>query len=133
MATILLVEDDVAVRKVLRHMLANLGHEVLEAGSAPEALDLAASYEPAIDVLITDVVMPQTNCDRFVDQLLESRSELKVIYISGYAEDMLERYGVEQSRPNFIQKPFSAEKLAEKIREVLGEGQRRRAGSCDWT
>ncbi len=133
MATILLVEDDVAVRKVLRHMLANLGHQVLEAGSAPEALNLAASYEPAIDVLITDVVMPQTNCDRFVDQIRESRNDLKVIYISGYAEDMLERYGVEQSRPNFIQKPFSADKLAEKIREVLGQNQRRRAGSCDWT
>ncbi len=133
MATILLVEDDVAVRKVLRHMLANLGHQVLEAGSAPEALNLAASYEPAIDVLITDVVMPQTNCDRFVDQIRESRSDLKVIYISGYAEDMLERYGVEQSRPNFIQKPFSADKLAEKIREVLGQNQSRRAGSCDWT
>jgi two-component system, cell cycle sensor histidine kinase and response regulator CckA len=129
MPTILLVEDDVAVRRVLWHMLANLGHDVLEAGSAPQALELAASYSGVIDILITDVVMPQTNCDRFVEQLSETRDGMKVIFISGYSEDMLSRYGVEQSRPNFIQKPFSAEQLAAKIREVLGGTRSRGANS----
>jgi DNA-binding NtrC family response regulator len=128
METILLVEDDLAVRKVLRYMLRKFGHEVLEAGSAPEALELAASYPHTIHVLITDVVMPQTNCERFVERLLDKRPGVKVIYISGYLEDMLSRYGVAYSRPNFIQKPFSAEKLAEKIREVLGTGRSRAAG-----
>jgi DNA-binding NtrC family response regulator len=128
METILLVEDDLAVRKVLWHMLRKLGHEVLEAGSAPEALGLAASYPHTIHVLITDVVMPQTNCDRFVEQLLERCPGLKVIYISGYSEDMLSRYGVSHSRPNFMQKPFSADKLAEKIREVLGTRRTHAAG-----
>jgi CheY-like chemotaxis protein len=129
MPTILLVEDEVAVRRVLRHMLANLGHTVLEAGSAPQALELAASYSGVIDILITDVVMPQTNCDRFVEQLSQARDGIKVIFISGYSEDMLSRYGVEQSRPNFIQKPFSAEQLAAKIREVLGGTRSRGANS----
>jgi len=133
MATILLVEDSPAVRKVLWHMLANLGHEVLEAGSAPQALELAASYEQPIELLITDVVMPHTNCDRFVDEMRQARRDIKVIFISGYSQDMLSGYGVEQTRSNFIQKPFSADDLAAKLREVLGESQARRAKSCDWT
>jgi DNA-binding NtrC family response regulator len=129
--TILLVEDDAAVRKVLRHMLANLGYHILEAGNAPEALDLAALYPDDIHVLITDVVMPQTNCDRFVQDLQGRRPGLKVIFMSGYSEDMLSRYGIAHGRPNFIQKPFSSERLAEKLRELLGNGRTRSAGACD--
>ncbi len=128
MATILLAEDETAVRTVLRHMLKRLGHDVLEAGSAPEALAFAGSYPEAIDVLITDVVMPQTNCDRFVEELLKTRPEIKVIYISGYSAEMLARYGIKQTRPDFIQKPFTAEKLSQKIHQVLGDAQTRRAG-----
>jgi two-component system, cell cycle sensor histidine kinase and response regulator CckA len=131
MHTILLVEDDAAVRKVLRHMLAHFGHRVLEAGNAPEALQLAASYPGAIDVLVTDVVMPQTNCDRFVEQLRESRPALEVIFISGYSEEMLNWYGVGGARSNFIQKPFNAETLAEKVRELLAPSRTRTAGAGD--
>lgn len=133
MATILLVEDNPAVRKVLWHMLANLGHQVLEAGSAPQALELAASYKKPIELLITDVVMPHTNCDRFVAEMRQTRPDINVIFISGYSEDMLSGYGVEQTRSNFIQKPFTADELAAKLREVLGASHTRRANSCDWT
>lgn len=131
MNTILLVEDDLAVRKVLRHMLAHFGYRILEAGSAPEALELAASYPEYIDVLVTDVVMPQTNCDRFVEQLRVDRPALQVIYISGYSEEMLTRYGIADSRPNFIQKPFSGETLAQKVRELLTQERTRTAGAGD--
>lgn len=132
METILLVEDDAAVRRVLRHMIGNFGYQILEAGSAPEALDLAASYPGDIHVLITDVVMPQTNCDRFVENLKSRRPDLKVIFISGYSEEMLSRYGVAHSRPNFMQKPFSAGMLADKIRELLGAERARTAGAADY-
>jgi CheY-like chemotaxis protein len=132
METILLVEDDAAVRRVLRQMLSNFGYQILEAGSAPEALDLAASFAEDIHVLVTDVVMPQTNCDRFVEDLTARRPGLKVIFISGYSEDMLSRYGVAYSRPNFMQKPFSASMLADKIRELLGAERSRSAGAADY-
>ena len=129
MHTVLLVEDDVGVRKVLRHMLARFGYRVLEAGNAPEAIELAASHPESIDLLVTDVVMPQTNCDQFVGKLRESRPALKVIYISGYSQEMLNRYGVDDERPNFIQKPFTADTLAQKIRELLPHSRTRTAGA----
>jgi DNA-binding NtrC family response regulator len=129
MPTILLVEDEPAVRRVLRQMLWNLGHEVIEAGGAPEALDLAAACDSPIDVLITDVVMPQTNCEDFVNELVAARPQVKVIYISGYAEEMLARYGVKQIQSNFLQKPFRVEELAAKIAEVLGTPRARGAGA----
>lgn len=129
MRTVLLVEDDVGVRKVLRHMLARFGYRVLEAGSAPEALELAGLYRDSIDLLVTDVVMPQTNCDRFVEQLRDTRPTLKVIYISGYSQEMLNWYGVEGERPNFIQKPFTAGVLADKIRDLFALGRTLTAGA----
>lgn len=132
METILLVEDDTAVRRVLQCMLSSSGYEVLEAGSAPQALELAASYSRDIHVLITDVVMPRTNCDRFVEELKSRRPDLKVIFISGYSEDMLNRYGVKNSRPNFMQKPFSAGMLVEKIRELVNNERSRAAGAADY-
>jgi two-component system cell cycle sensor histidine kinase/response regulator CckA len=131
--TVLLVEDDGAVRKVLCHMLAGLGFAILEAGSAPEALRIAFAHTGAIDLLITDVVMPDTNCASFVGQLKAARPALKVIYISGYSQDVLRHHGRVPSDPNFIQKPFTAGALGRKIREVLGDigdGRVRSADAC---
>ncbi len=119
MQTVLLVEDDIAVRTVVRHMLARNGYKVLEAAGAEQALKLSRHYRPHIDVLITDVVLPRAGCKRLVEQTLRERPGVKVIYISGYPEDMLGRYGVAEPGPNFIQKPFTAEKLGLLIREVL--------------
>ena len=120
MPTVLLIEDDVAVRRLLRHMLSQ-GHRVLEAGSAPEAIETAAAYPDPIHLVITDVVMPQTRCDSLISELQGSRPDLKVILMSGYSEDMLSRYGFDpRGRSNFLQKPFTAEQLRAKIGEVLG-------------
>jgi two-component system cell cycle sensor histidine kinase/response regulator CckA len=129
MATVLLVEDDAAVRRVIRHMLNEQRHEVLEAGSAPEAIQVAAAHAGRIDLLLTDVVMPQTNCDDLVARLQANRPEMKVILVSGYSDDVLSQYGVNESGPNFLPKPFTAEKLAAKIREVLGNHQCRTGGA----
>ena len=129
MPTILLVEDEAAVRKVLRHMLATLGYAVIEAGCAPEALSVAAGYEGPIDLLLTDVVMPETNCERFVEQLRAARPGVKVIYISGYSPEVLDQHGHEVSDPDFIQKPFTAEALGRKIRQALGDSGDGRASA----
>lgn len=121
MPSILLIEDDVAVRRVLRHMLLGQGHRVMEAGSAPEAIRAAAASPDPIDLVIADVVMPRTNCDALVAELRNARPNLKTVLISGYPEDMLSQYGVvARSLPNFLQKPFTAEQLRAKIREALG-------------
>lgn len=119
MQTVLLVEDDIAVRTVVRHMLVRSGYKVLEAAGAEHALKLSSHYRPRIDVLITDVVLPRAGCQRLVEQTVRERPGVKVIYISGYPEDMLVRYGLAKPGTNFIQKPFTAEKLSLLIRAVL--------------
>ena len=124
MATILLIEDDGAVRRVLRQMLLGQGHEVIEAAGAPEAIQAAAGWTAPIELVITDVVMPQSNCDGLIAQLREARPDLKAVLISGYTEDMLSEYGVDMSsRPNFLRKPFTTEQRRAKVREALGDGE----------
>jgi two-component system, cell cycle sensor histidine kinase and response regulator CckA len=128
MPTVLLVEDDAAVRRVIRHMLADQCHEILEAGSAPEAIQVAAGYAGRIDLLVTDVVMPHSNCDALIARLRADRPDMKVILISGYSEEVLSQYGVAESGPNFLPKPFTADQLAAKVGEVLGTGNARHSG-----
>jgi two-component system cell cycle sensor histidine kinase/response regulator CckA len=109
-------------------MLSNRGYSIIEAGSAPEAIQAAASHSGTIDLLITDVVMPRTNCDQLVHDLQAARPNLKCILISGYPQDMLSEHGLAGARPDFMQKPFTAEQLVAKIREVLGIQVRRCGG-----
>ncbi len=125
----MVVEDDPAVRRVLLRMLRVLGYETLAAGSAPEALEAAAAHDGAIDLLITDVVMPQTHCDSFVGRLLETRPGLKVIYMSGYPAEVLKAHGIGADHRNFIQKPFTCEALGTRIRDVLEEDRGRGASA----
>jgi two-component system, cell cycle sensor histidine kinase and response regulator CckA len=130
MPTILLIEDDGAVRRVLRHMLHNQGHKVIEAGNAPEAIQAAAGCQGLIDLVITDVVMPRSNCDGLIAQLQQARPEMKAVLISGYPEEMLNQHGVDaRSRPDFLQKPFTSEQLQAKVREVMGAEKAHRQGA----
>lgn len=130
MPTVLLIEDDAAVRRVLRQMLAAQGHRVIEAGCASEAIGAARCADP-IDLVVTDVVMPQSDCGSLVDQLRQARPELKVLLISGYSEEVLAEYGVDvRSQSNFLQKPFGAAELAGKIREVLTSSKSRCHGQA---
>jgi two-component system, cell cycle sensor histidine kinase and response regulator CckA len=117
--TVLIVEDEDGVRELLWKILTDHGHTVLEARHGRDALTVAASYDHPIQLLVTDVVMPEMGAGELVDQLVASRPELKVLYISGYTNDEVTRRGISRSEAAFIQKPFTSEDLMRKVREVL--------------
>jgi two-component system cell cycle sensor histidine kinase/response regulator CckA len=119
--TILLVEDEDAVRSFSARVLRNKGYEVLEANSGEAALDVFKNQKETIDLLITDVVMPRMDGPSLVRQVRETRPELKVIFISGYTEDAFRQRLGEDGGIEFLPKPFSLKQLAAKVREVLSE------------
>ncbi len=116
--TILLVEDDAGVRRLAREMLARLGYRVLEAAGPSEALGIWES-ERSIDLLLTDIVMPQMSGHELADRLAESRPGLKILYVTGYSDDVILKRGVEAGKAALLEKPFSPETLARGVRAVL--------------
>lgn len=118
--TILLVEDDSAVRKLVRDVLIQHGYVVLEASGGGEALRLWEEEEPAIDLLLTDVVMPQMSGRELASRLAARRPNLKVIYMSGYTDDVIAKHGILDPDVVFIQKPFTPNLLVRRLRDVLG-------------
>jgi nitrogen-specific signal transduction histidine kinase len=111
--TILLAEDDAAVRSLARRALEQYGYRVLEAVNGREAVDLMRSHRDEIDLLLTDIVMPEMGGRRSAEHILQTRPDLKVLYMSGYA-------GPDQPDGRaMVQKPFTPESLARKVREVL--------------
>ena len=119
--TILLVEDEVAVRSLVDAILATRGYQVLVADSPAHAIMLCRSSNQHIDVLLTDVVMPETSGPELAKQLLAFRPNLRVVYMSGYAGEFLAQEGVNSEGVTLLQKPFSATALEEKIRLVLSQ------------
>jgi CheY-like chemotaxis protein len=117
--TILLVEDEDAVRALVRNVLREKGYRVLEASRGEEALELSELYSGQIDLLVTDVVMPKMSGRELARRLVNLRPHIKVLYISGYADDVVWYQGGLDSGGAFLQKPFSPEALAGKVREVL--------------
>jgi CheY-like chemotaxis protein len=117
--TLLLVEDEAAVRALVRNVLKEKGYRVLEASRGEEALELAEQYWGPIDLLVTDVVMPQMSGRELARRLVNLHREIKVLYISGYADNAVWYQGGLDSGVAFLQKPFSPEVLARKVREVL--------------
>jgi PAS domain S-box-containing protein len=117
--TILLVEDEEAVRALVRNVFREKGYRVLEASRGREALELSELYSGQIDLLVTDVVMPQMSGRELARRLVHSRPQIKVLYISGYADDAVWYESGLDSGGAFLQKPFSPEALARKVREVL--------------
>ena len=116
--TILLVEDETAVRRIVGEMLVRLGYTVLDVPDVRSALDLVKRYEKPIHLVLTDVVMPQLGGPELARQLKALRGDLKVLFMSGYAgESMLEEG--HESGAAYLQKPFAPDALAGKIREVL--------------
>jgi PAS domain S-box-containing protein len=120
--TILLVEDEDAVRSMVRLMLEEAGYSVLEASRGSEALRLASEHPGPVHLLITDVVMPEMGGRELVERLAGLRREIKVLYLSGYTHDAVVRHGVLQAEVAFLQKPFTMAALANKVREVLDQG-----------
>jgi PAS domain S-box-containing protein len=117
--TILLVEDEDAVRELTGEVLRGAGYTILEARSADEALRLARSHDGPIDLLLTDVVMPGTNGRQLARALTAEREHIKVLYMSGYAAEAVARYGVGPGDA-FLPKPFTPDSLESKVREALG-------------
>jgi len=117
--TILIVEDDETVRKLAMRILKRQGYMVLEAHDVDEAFQICEDMKEPIRLILTDVVMPQLSGRQLVEQIRQVRQDFKVLYMSGYADNAIVHHGVLEKGMNFIQKPFTLEGLARKIREVL--------------
>jgi two-component system cell cycle sensor histidine kinase/response regulator CckA len=117
--TILLVEDEGAVRRYASRVLRGGGYQVLEAASGNEALGLAGGHRGAIDLLFTDVVMPGMSGPQLAQRLAGLRPGLCVLYTSGYAASVIERHGVLDERFDLVEKPIAPQALLAKVRELL--------------
>lgn len=118
--TILLVEDEELVRNLAAEILRSLGYEVLTAGNGVEALRVSGDFTGNIDLMVTDVVMPQMGGRELAERLGPLRPMTPVLYMSGYTDDAIMRHGILDDHVSFIQKPFSPDAFGLKIREVLG-------------
>jgi two-component system cell cycle sensor histidine kinase/response regulator CckA len=121
MGTVLLVEDEDAVRAFGARALKNKGYNVLEANSGEAALEVLGDSGETVDLLITDVVMPRLDGPSLVRRVRESRPDMPVIFISGYAEDSFRKRLGREAGIHFLPKPFSLKELASKVKEVMGE------------
>ena len=116
---VLLVEDDQSVRTLTRILLETNGYTVLDAGGIEEALKIVRDHSGPIQLLLTDVVMPEMGGSDLAARVLALRPETRVIYMSGYTDDVVVRHGLVAEGLSFLQKPFTPEALARKVREVL--------------
>jgi len=119
--TILVVEDEPDVRALAARMLRRLGYEVLEAGSGAEALEIQRARAMPVDLVLADVVMPEMGGREIVGQLQEMWDEIRVLYMSGYSDEVLDQHGALAANIHVIQKPFTVQDLASSVRSVLDE------------
>lgn len=117
--TILVVEDEEMIRTLLKRTLEGLGYRVLLAGHGGEALLTAERHEGPIDLLITDVVMPQMSGHELAERLAPLRPDMSVLYMSGYNEEMVVGQGHLDLESQFLQKPLHFKDVAKKVREIL--------------
>jgi signal transduction histidine kinase len=117
--TLLLAEDDESLRALVARVLGALGYKVLVARTGREALRIVAEYKERIDMIATDVVMPGINGSELVEKVLQARPGIRVLFMSGYTDDEVMRRGVIDGQTAFLQKPFTPDSLAHKVREVL--------------
>jgi CheY-like chemotaxis protein len=120
--TVLLVEDDRTVRLLASEMLEMNGYTVLEACDGREALDLVRRHGHPIDLLLTDVVMPQMSGRQLAEGIADIHPGIRVLYMSGYTDGVIAHHGVLDAGVAYLQKPFTADFLARKVREVLDAG-----------
>ncbi len=121
--TVLLVEDDAAVRKIAKLALKEYGYRILEAQDGADALQVVKRQRDHIHLLLTDVVMPRIGGSSLVEKLRKRLPNLKVLYMSGYTDDAVVRHSILHEECAFINKPFSPVALAQKVREVLDSAQ----------
>jgi CheY-like chemotaxis protein len=122
--TILLVEDDPAVRRMAAEVLRSTGYRVLAAPSGADALRIAAEHDGRLDLLLTDVVMPGITGPELAREFTALFPRVRVLYISGYTDDAIEKHGLRGRAVRVLQKPFTHESLAQSVREILGPARR---------
>ena len=114
-----MVEDDPVLRTVISAILRKYGYEVLEANQGVQALELYENHKGQIHLLLTDVVMPQMNGGELARRFLKMFPDLKVLFMSGYAENCVIQPGKLSPETHFLQKPFNPVKLAQKVQVIL--------------
>ncbi|HBA84149.1 MAG TPA: hybrid sensor histidine kinase/response regulator [Verrucomicrobia bacterium] len=120
--TILLVEDDVAVRALARHVLQTYGYTVMEAAHGDEAIQLAKTHHGTIHLLVSNVVMPGIGGYLLAERIVALKPSIKVLLLSVYADDIVARRGILEPRMTFLQKPFTSTALVRKVRNSLDQG-----------
>jgi len=121
--TVLVVEDDRAVRKAVRFILEKSGYRVLEAGSGEEALGLLDRPVGPVDLLLTDVVLPDLSGPQVAEKLRGTQPGLKVLYVSGHSHRAVVDGELDRLGAGFLRKPFSMDELTIKVREMVEEGR----------
>jgi PAS domain S-box-containing protein len=119
--TILLVEDEGALRSIAREILEEHGYRVIDASGPDEAIKIAGRLPETIHLLVTDVVMPRMNGRVLAESLVVGRPDLRILYMSGYTDDIIAHRGVLESGTQLLEKPFTARALLGRVRAVLGE------------
>jgi two-component system cell cycle sensor histidine kinase/response regulator CckA len=117
--TVLLVEDEPGVRAFAARMLRSQGYTVVEANSGEHAMSQVAEFHEPIDLLLTDVVMPGMSGRQLAMRMLETRPGLKVLFMSGYTDNVMAQHGVLEPGTELLQKPFTLRSLGDKVRAVL--------------
>ena len=125
--TILVAEDDAQLRTLIRELLAGWGYRPLIAATPSEALGISETHPGGIDLLLTDVVMPEMGGRELAERIRARRPKTRVVFMSGYTDDAVVRNGVLVAGVEFIQKPFAPTLLGRKLREVL-DRERQRSG-----
>ncbi len=117
--TVLVVEDEASILRLCENVLTKFGYKVIAAHTPSEAIERVAHFGAAIHLLITDVVMPEMNGKSLTQRINAINPDLKVLYISGYTSDIILRKGIVASDVHFLQKPFTVNNLAQKVRQIL--------------
>jgi two-component system, cell cycle sensor histidine kinase and response regulator CckA len=119
--TILLVEDEDALREISFELLKSVGYKVIAATSGTDAIRIAREFTQPIDLLVTDVVMPGMNGRELAELLTTKHPQMKVLYVSGHTDDVIVHYAILKPGMAFLQKPFTRDSLAKKVQHVLGD------------
>lgn len=122
--TVLPVENEASVRDRACTIIRHLGYRVLSASNGGEAFLLAEKCMERVDLLMTDVVMPGMNGRKLAERLIRIQPDMKVLFTSGYRENVVVHHGIVDEKLDFIGKPYTMQSLAQKIRDVLGPGSR---------
>jgi CheY-like chemotaxis protein len=118
--TLLVVEDQEEVRQFTAAVLTNCGYRVLQAASGTEALQVVERYGGRIHLLVTDVVMPQMTGKQLAEQLLQMLPDLRVLFVSGYSDEVISHWGVLDPGVEFLSKPFHPKQLVAKVQSIIG-------------